>query len=211
MVSIYDIFDGVLLSDGSIRPTANSARFHIPQAGTEHMDWLDLIYDILYALGVDLDKPTIETTNFQGEPYVYSYLRTRTSTFLYEQYRRWYPMGIKIIPEDLCLTPVVLAHWFIGDGSSNWYQRKPTHKKYVYAYLHTYGYTKEEVLRLKRMLAELGMPRWTTYNKANGLGLQLSEQNNVNTLMEMIQPFIVPSYEYKIKMPIKILRSEIPA
>ncbi len=202
MVNPLEVFDGVMLGDGGIRPTTHSARFRMSQAGTKHMDWLRMVHAGLLDLGVDCDEPSTETMTYKGEPRVYSYLSSRTSEFLDEQRQRWYPNGRKEVPEDLILTPECIANWFAGDGSSNWYQRKPTHRRYVYAYLHTYGFSVGSINRLVGMLTNAGIFGWTFRRRktsGSGIALQLCNPCNVNKLMDLVGPHIVPSFQYKIK------------
>lgn len=60
---------------------------------------------------------------------------------------KWYPKGIKVVPRDLRLTPLVLLHWYIGDGSFN-----------NSISLFTNGFTKKDVLFLiKKMDCTVGI------------------------------------------------------
>lgn len=36
-----------------------------------------------------------------------------------EKYEKWYSTGKKVFPEDLELTPTILKHWYVCDGSYN--------------------------------------------------------------------------------------------
>ncbi|MFX1513498.1 MAG: hypothetical protein ACFFCQ_13010 [Promethearchaeota archaeon] len=47
------------------------------------------------------------------------YLRSKYTVQLYKQYLRWYPEGKKRIPKDLTLTPLVVFHWYMGDGGAD--------------------------------------------------------------------------------------------
>lgn len=44
------------------------------------------------------------------------YIRGMRNEFMANQRVRWYPNGIKTIPDDIVLTPIALAHWCCGDG-----------------------------------------------------------------------------------------------
>jgi hypothetical protein len=43
---------------------------------------------------------------------------TPSTVQLYQEYKRWYPKGIKAIPTTLRLTPNTTLHWYVGDGSA---------------------------------------------------------------------------------------------
>ena len=71
-------------------------------------------------------------------------------------YRKWYILetGKKIVPKDLRLTPTILLHWFIGDGSVMRYGVKGTGIA-----LFTLNFSKEDVQFLaERLELDLKIP-----------------------------------------------------
>jgi hypothetical protein len=50
-------------------------------------------------------------------------INTRSDKFLTEQYYRWYNNNKKQIPKNLLITPLMLKHWFYGDGYSTYVGR----------------------------------------------------------------------------------------
>lgn len=54
---------------------------------------------------------------------LYHEFRTRATPLLYDDYHRWYNNNIKRVPRDIQITPTVLLHWFMDDGSA--YHRRP--------------------------------------------------------------------------------------
>ena len=83
----------------------------------------------------DKTKPTKyfdETTGFD----------TSSSVQIYEIYSEWYPKNKKILPENLIITPNILLHWYIGDGSFS--------KNALY--LSTLNFTESEVEKLTKIL-----------------------------------------------------------
>lgn len=76
-----------------------------------------------------------------------------TSVQLFKLYQMWYPPPynqkvsyIKRIPQDINITPTVLLHWFVGDGSHN--RSNIT--------LHTNGFKEEDVSMLSNKLSQAG-------------------------------------------------------
>lgn len=43
-------------------------------------------------------------------------LRHKSTHQMFEEWKRWYVDGKKILPTDLKITPTVIRHWFAGDG-----------------------------------------------------------------------------------------------
>lgn len=117
-----EVFDGVMLSDGSITPIARTAVFNIDLSGIEHIDWLQVVKEALLSINTQAcaNHPRLFKGTSKGLIFYGCILTSRTSQFIVKQRIRWYPDGKKIVPPDLVITPIVLAHWFIGDGSSVW-------------------------------------------------------------------------------------------
>jgi hypothetical protein len=60
---------------------------------------------------------------------------------------KWYPKGVKIIPSDLVLNPLIIAIWLCDDGSI-----KIQNEQRINIKFHTQGFTKDEVYFLKSLL-----------------------------------------------------------
>jgi hypothetical protein len=74
--------------------------------------------------------------------------KARTLSYLqFGVYRKkWYPNDLKTIPRDLKITPTILLHWYLGDGSLSKcvaYHRKRGATLYIYksVKLHTNGFS----------------------------------------------------------------------
>lgn len=61
-----------------------------------------------------------------------------SSVPLFDIYSLWYPNNKKIVPQNLVLTPNILLHWYLGDGSLS----------FGSFYISTQSFTKEENLFL---------------------------------------------------------------
>lgn len=93
-----------------------------------------------------------------------------SSINLFDLYTRWYPNNKKIIPPNLKITPNVLLHWYIGDGSlgtNNFY-------------LSTQSFTKLEVEKLVELLKrDANIIGWVRETR-DGFNLALSlKKDNV--------------------------------
>ena len=207
-----EVLDGVMLSDGCLRPMNASAFFSIDLSGTDHIDWLYVIGDTLECLNVPVSQghPRLNKGISHGKTYYGCLLSSRSCMYLAEQYRRWYPKGIKIVPRDVRLTPATVANWFMGDGSSVWHQYKsmPGHK-YVEAKFATHNYTKEDVELLKGLLEQFGVKNPRVYPDRGYYYISVCNEEGAVWLMHTIEPFIAPSYEYRIKYPVHSYRYSI--
>jgi len=91
------------------------------------------------------DKRTSKT-------YHKTYFRTQVSPLFTDFRNRWYPNGIKIVPKDINLTPIVCAIWFCDDGSVVRYGKN---KNRLRLQLSTDGFQKEEVEFLAEQLSQI--------------------------------------------------------
>lgn len=126
--SPMEVFDGVMLSDASLKfsKKGKNAWFSMGLSGSEHMDWLTFVKTTLVALGVPVhDRGLGLYRGFsKGKSYIGALLQSSSQPFLTKQHERWYNGNTKIVPEDVAITPLSVANWFMGDGSSSPRQKK---------------------------------------------------------------------------------------
>lgn len=198
-----EAFDGLMLSDGSLRATSmNNACMQVALSGAEHLDWLYFIKDNLELLGVSFNPPypkVYKVVSSKGIHYDHCVLLSRTSGYLGSEHKKWYNGSRKIVPANISITPVVLANWFMGDGSSS---RVTSFPRCVKVFIATSGFRQSEVCHLASLLALLGIKANVNAEVRDSktyyrIGVQ--DKKSVNILMELIEPHVLPSYRYKIK------------
>ncbi len=208
-VEALQILNGLLLGDGGIHLVSGGGRFTIVQTGgTEHIDWLLYIKRALSTLEIytSANFPAIrQTMTARGKPMQVLSLCSLTSSFLKDLYYIWYPEHKKTVPEDICLTPVTIAHWFMGDGCSTYQCRHRS--SYVEVFFATDSFQLHEVHSLVRQLHLLGIGGAYCGVRYNGKHhkpyprIYINRGSPINTLMDMIEPHICESFRYKIKRP----------
>jgi hypothetical protein len=121
-----EITTGLLMGDGYINENGKNCYMTTDMISPNYLEYLDEIFGIL-GCGVSLTKTAAEsakqsrdsgfTPNAKAENYsdVYKW-RTRNHP-KFNEFREWYSSGKKVWPEDIELTPTVLKHWYVGDGS----------------------------------------------------------------------------------------------
>lgn len=106
----------------------------------------------------------------------------------------WYPQGKKIVP-PIDLTPKTFAFHFMGDGSSYTYY-KNTNK--VIAIFTTQGFDYNSVMYIVEGLEEKGI-HCKVYPKGKGYNISIKESKSVKRLFDMIEPYMLECFKYKIK------------
>jgi len=138
------VLDGSLTKPKSLN--SNSCYQHTDKH-KNYIEWLrQQFIDESLECGKIYEK---EYKKLNAKAYCFS---TRRYPCLTEQYYRWYSDSKKIIPDDLKLTPTVVLHWYIGDGSLI----KPSKGK-PFIHFATNCFTFEEVNFLVDQLNELGL------------------------------------------------------
>jgi hypothetical protein len=191
------LLDGVILSDGSLCRSRNSSPyFSIAQGkGNLHLDWIRKIQGYLQSYHIELckDYPKIRGSNQE------LFLISRANYMIDYQYSRWYKNKIKVVPNDIVLSPLVLADWFMGDGSV--YQRESGNR---YLTLATHGFSRDEVEYLKALLDEVYLKGFsvnhqTNMSSTNGYYLGTGISSLIDDFLNRVDSFVVPSFEYKMK------------
>jgi hypothetical protein len=101
----------------------------------------------------------------------------------------FYRNGKKIIPDNLVLDPIILAVWFMDDGSRC--------GPYSF-YLNTQQYSLEDQKKIIRKLKEIGMEARLNRDKSYWRIIFLS--SSVGRLRELIADKVIPSMKYKIEL-----------
>ena len=164
---INDVIIGELLGDGCIYKSGiTSGGFVNSTSRRKYLEWLYL--HIFKDAGVEIMKEGIKEeiinprVGFTMKKPSICY-RARTLSYLqFGVFRsKWYPNDTKVVPDNLIITPTVLLHWYLGDGSIHKAighnpKRGKTAYIYKYVHLHTNGFTYEQCQMLAGKLNMLG-------------------------------------------------------
>lgn len=112
---------------------------------------------------------------------------TRQSEELTSLHLMFYKNGKKFIPESLTLDPVMLAVWFMDDGSRC---------RDSDVYLNTQQFDSTSQKALLRMLADISLD--ATLNKDKQYQRIRFMKKSIPRLFNLIKPHIIPSMKYKI-------------
>jgi len=187
------IIDGALLSDLSLYHYHHQIRASMAQSGRNHIDWVTIVAQSFIKLGVIAHCKIYD--DIKKYPNGYCQLWTRGHPLTSALYERWYPSGKKAIPTDLILTPVSLANWFLGDGSSTQYGNSVTVK------LSTQGFNIEDMNKLLTLLCDMGVHGFHMNKCGNYHALYMGRKEDVLKFINTIKPFIPNSFGYKLKNP----------
>lgn len=100
-----EILEGSIISDGSILKTKKNTNFQFKHT-CKHLEYVKFLQNSLSFTSkvYSMNTRDAHTLSSFFHP-VFTQLR-----------QKWYPDNIKKIPNNLNITPVLLLHWYLGDG-----------------------------------------------------------------------------------------------
>jgi hypothetical protein len=195
---LQEILDGVLLSDGHLRRVGerSTAYLNMMQSPVRR-GWLELVQKNLAQFGVitKIDSCWRAPTALEGRPLPggqYDLLRSLNYVELVGERDRWYSGGVKVVPRDLSITPVVLLHWFCGDGRGG--DRKGT------LGFCTDGFSVEDVdFLVGRLQIDLGVTALRTLNQRGHPQILISQRDEAMKVRSYIEEIIPDCCQYKLR------------
>lgn len=188
-----EIVDGILLGDGGLD---KKGILHIDQCLRREGWLLDLQAWFRLTGGDAKIIPTEAKVRFIGERLVLGgegrHLYTPAYTFLQDQRKRWYPDGVKIVPRDIRMTPMVAAQWFCGDGTG---AKNGTLRFY------TNGFDGTDVdILVTHLRDELGIRAAADGNtRAGEFTIQILARQDAVRFKTLVDPYIPECCRYKLQ------------
>ena len=174
---------GSLLGDGYIRqvPGRKNAFLEINHSFSqrEYVDWK-------YAALSTISKSAPKKRVGNGSRIAYRFY-TRQMPEMTDLMHLWYRKGKKTIPSDLALDPIILAIWYMDDGS----MCRPSD-----VYLNTQQFDLLSRSLLIKKLDQIGL--CATLNKDKQYHRIRFLKSSVPLLKNIIKPYVVSSMKYKL-------------
>ena len=195
---ILQILDGVILSDGTYNfggKDNKTASLQLTQK-TESREWLDSLKTVFEnKIECSINE---RTTKLKGKSFSQCVFKTRYYKEFGDEKKRWYPKGKKIVPRDIRLTPLVLAHWYMGDGSLDVTNRTKSGKKFYRIVLCTECFTKKENEFLKHKLKKIYGWNFTISKiRNNKYRLRNSQPKDVKDFLKKTESYKIECFNDK--------------
>ncbi len=193
---LREVLDGLLLSDASLQRLGQrgTAHMHMEQS-PKRLEWLEQLQVLLEAQGLEtkIDFVTKGPSLFEGRVMLqreYRLLRSYNYAELVGEHSRWYAQGMKHVPPDLRLSPVVLTHWFCGDGRGG--DQKGT------LGLCTDGFSEPEVdFLVGRLFSDLGIYATKVLNHRGHPRILIGRRDEAVRVAEIVKPYLPECCQYK--------------
>jgi hypothetical protein len=176
---------GSLLGDGYLRIiSGRSDAFLEINHSLKAKEYVDYKFKVLKRLCISAPKERVS-----GEDRVAYRFFTRQHKDLSELYKSFYKNGLKVIPDDLELNPIILAIWYMDDGSKS---------RDRDIYLNCQQFSLKDQKQLIFYLRKLGIQARLNKDKKYHRIRILKE--SIDKFMSLIRPHIIPSMFYKLVM-----------
>ena len=191
-----EIINGALLGDGSvIKPKSGlNAYFSYSSKSEEHVRVVCTELEDYVSPGFYYKHEEVYDKRTNKSYSRYSF-RTQTNPTFTEIYNTWYKDNIKIIPENLVLTPLTCLIWYLGDGTL----AKNSTRTHGHILLCTDSFTKEDME--KYLLPQLSNFSATLVEHGYNTYRIHIPHIKVKDFLEYIGPCPVKDYEYKWDVP----------
>jgi hypothetical protein len=174
---------GSLLGDGYLRivPGRRDALFEVNHSFSqkEYVDWK---YQVLQS--ICRSEPKMRSGNAGRIAYRFSTRQTQELTGLHGMF---YASGRKLIPPQLQLDSVMLAVWFMDDGSRC---------RESDVYLNTQQFSRADQERCIQMLSRMNIE--STLNRDKEYWRVRIKKSSISILYDIIFAHIIPSMKYKL-------------
>lgn len=127
---ITDMLTGIIMGDGYVDGSGGNANVEIIMTNPKYLSHIDDILGNL-STGVRFYRSAEKSAKMNrdngfspdasAENYKDKYRLRTVSHPHFNQFLSWYEGGKKVWPEDIHLSPNVLKHWYVCDGSLNTY------------------------------------------------------------------------------------------
>jgi len=111
-----EVITGELIGDAYIKPNVRQSCLSFCSKHKSYCDYLFNIFD-KENLCKSYVKKVIYYHKYHNKYYTIFKLRTVSTIQIHHLRSKWYKNNIKIIPDDFKLTPTVMLHWYMGDGT----------------------------------------------------------------------------------------------
>jgi hypothetical protein len=176
------ILIGCLLGDGTMRIKMNAL------LEINHSVEQKVLVDWVYTQFQKFTGTPPKQRNGNGRRIAYRFT-TRSLPVFTLFYQQFFVNKKKKIPENLLLSPLTLAVWFMDDGN----------KSRSSIYLNTQQFSLEEQKLLQKLLLE----QWgieTTLNKDKCYFRIRIRVNSIKKFVALIKPYLLPEFYYKLPL-----------
>lgn len=197
-----ELITGLLMGDGWIDRSGSNPTIRSEMITPEYLNYIDKKLDI-FGNGVSLRMKAEESAKENRETGFSKNAKKENYSDIYEwhsmrhpelnEFEEWYSTGQKTWPEKVKLTPVVLKHWYCGDGNFD----NSNSQRHITIYMSNELENKDKVTK---MFENKNLPTPTYYTSKRGKNYsrcdaRFTVQESQELFEYMGKP--LPGFDYK--------------
>jgi len=202
-----EIITGCLMGDRYVDYTDKNPSFGIIVCNEEYLEYLDEIFGV-FTTGVRVENTAQESVekahkynfrpNAKVENYSEQYILSTRNLEQIKEFADWYSSGNKVFPENIKLTPIVLKHWYVCDGS---YQIKEESKRgNIIISMNNEREFKDKIESYFEKYVGVSVDRWREYKTDKGR-IDCSAVFHADTTEQLLEYMGSPLPGFKYKWP----------
>lgn len=133
-----ELIDGLLLGDGSLDKRAKNARY---RHSCKYKEYIEYVIKELFKFGVFTETIYDKDNGYKTGRVFQCYSKVHDELTVH--YERWYNNKRKKLPSDLILTPLIILHWYIGDGG---FDSDKGYLRQISIAAHSFSFYEREIL-----------------------------------------------------------------
>lgn len=182
--------DGLLIGDGSIINNNQWSALYFQGFALRYKDWAEKIKKDFSSFGIAskishriVPKRVIKNKIVPPSDIVILWTLKYDNFLLFR--KKWYPSGVKNIPDDIEISPEFLANWYQGDGSLN--------RKQKIIVISSLSFARDDLLTVSRKInIKLGIN-----SVVHKTGLYINRKH-AKIFLDYIEPYMASCFDYKI-------------
>lgn len=194
---VVQFLKGKMLGDASLNKKGNYRNITISQK-EDHLSYLEHCMNVC-----DIFYPTIDT-RVSGYGTIMKRANSLYDNSFLEIYEGFIKDGKKVFPKGLKLTPIILAYWYMDDGSL---LTNPAQKDR--AVIAICAFSDECIDNIKESLDEYGFNNYSIYKDSKGYWRLRFNHSDAYILFNNIAQYIPPVMRYKLPVEFRDLPTNL--
>ncbi len=181
--------DGLLIGDGSIINYNRWSALYFQGFALRYKDWAEKIKKDFSSFGIaskiskrTIPKRIIKTKIVPSSEIVILWTLKYDNFLLFR--KRWYPNGVKNIPDDIEISPEFLSNWYQGDGSIHRLQKNIV--------ISSLSFSRDDLLKVSRKINV----KLNIKSVVHKTGIYINRKH-AKLFLDYIEPYMVSCFDYK--------------
>ena len=196
-LEVIQFLQGKMLGDASLNKKSNYRSLSLGQK-EEHFDYLKHCMEVC-----DIFYPTIDT-KISGYGTVMKRCNSLYDNSFLEIFKDFIKDGKKVFPKNFELTPIILAYWYMDDGSLSHHESQKDRANIAIC-----SFSDDDIPNIKWSLNNYGFNNYTIYKDSNNYWRLRFNHSDAYILFNDIYQYIPEVMKYKLPLEFRNLDTNL--